>query len=650
MKKTFFRSIKTKLVSLFLLMAIIPLVLMGVLAYRNFEEALEKEAFEKLTVVAELKTNWISNYLKKWVSDTALLSKAPSIVATIAEMENVFKDSQKTFTVFAKSAEYEALIKKIDLYLKDVMDRYNCEDLFLIDNTGNVVYTVLHESDFGANMITGKYNDSNLAKVTKKILKGEVRSGLTDFEFYAPSGNMPAAFSAHGIYTDQGEILAVVALQLSIQEIDVIMQQAYGMGKTGETYLVGGDYLMRSNSRFASGDTILKRKIDTEGIRDVFAAKQVKRGPGICKNWIYKDYRENYVLGHNHYLGGVDWAVMTEIDKSEAFAPALRLRNTVFVIVVLIVIAVTIVAVIVSNRISNPIMRLANFAEEVAKGDLTKTISVKNGDEIGVLANSFNTMVKGLAVVLVKMQDAVNQIASAGNEIAAASQQQAAGAREQSSARSETTSAATELSKSAEQVGENIKTVSQAAHHALDGMATIKGLLGSTNTIISSLSERSQKIGNITELIDDVADRTNLLAVNAAIEAARAGEQGRGFTVVADEIRKLSDSTAKSTKDITALIEIIQHEISNVIMSMEKSVNSVDEEVQLSKNVAESSKEISMSANQQMSGSKQIADAMVNINDAMKQIASGAQQSQVAAKQLTTLAQELKGVAGNFKL
>jgi len=250
----------------------------------------------------------------------------------------------------------------------------------------------------------------------------------------------------------------------------------------------------------------------------------------------------------------------------------------------------------------------------------------------------------GLKKVVNQLGNAITQITSASNEILSASQEQASGAREQSSAVAETSSAAKELSSTSEQVGASIRRVSEAAGHALAGMGKIKESISKTGGMITSLGERSQKIGKITELIDDVADQTNLLAVNASIEAARAGEQGKGFTVVADEIRKLSDSTAKSTKDITSLIELIQHEMTNSIMSMESSVKSVDEEARLAHDTTERSKEIAMSATQQISGSKQIAEAMTNIDEAMKQIAAGAQQTQTAVKQLNELGKELKAV------
>jgi methyl-accepting chemotaxis protein len=347
---------------------------------------------------------------------------------------------------------------------------------------------------------------------------------------------------------------------------------------------------------------------------------------------------------------GKRWCMVAEIDVDEAMAPVKRMAAILAVLIFLSALIVTIVSSIVSKRITDPIKMLSAAAGRISSGDLSVSVQAKGEDEIGQLAVSFNLMTESLATLVTKLNSSVSQITSASSEILAATQQQAAGAREQSAAVSETTAASKELSKSAEQVGESVKRVLEVANHALSGMAKIKGTIGKTGQIITSLNEKSQKIGKITEVIDDVADQTNLLAVNAAIEAARAGEQGRGFTVVADEIRKLADSTAKSTKDITALIEVIQHEMSNAIMSMETSIVSVDEESKLSQESAERSEEIAMSATQQISGSKQIAEAMSNVDEAMKQIAVSAQQSQVAVKQLADLGKELKSAAERFKL
>jgi methyl-accepting chemotaxis protein len=380
------------------------------------------------------------------------------------------------------------------------------------------------------------------------------------------------------------------------------------------------------------------------------------------------------------------------IDQAFDNSVSVRKNVTILIIVVSLVSVVvgTLLGINITRGITRPIKKLVDVGNFVAhSGDLGREIEVESQDEVGELANSFSEMMKwikgmsgvaakiaegdlrdnlvpkssndtfgnsfrlmieGLRKIITNLSDAVSQITSASNEILAAAQQQAASAREQSSAVTETTSAAKELSATSNQVGESIKRVSEAAGHALAGMNKIKEAIAKTGSMVTSLGEKSQKIGKITELIDDVADQTNLLAVNAAIEAARAGEQGKGFTVVADEIRKLADSTAKSTKDITGLIELIQHEMSNTVMGMETSVKSVDDEARLARETAERAKEIAMSVNQQISGSKQISEAMLNIDEAMKEIASGAGQSQAAVKQLTGLAHEIKELMAKFKV
>lgn len=425
------------------------------------------------------------------------------------------------------------------------------------------------------------------------FLRGMKEAFIKDIAFDKKTGK-PCYGAVAPVYlhgSGQKTVIGVVIGKLSPVALNSIVADNKDLGKTGESYIVNKDGLMITESRMIK-DAILKEKIDNEPVKLFRAQKKTMVG-------VYLDYRGKPVLGasagdmiEKHF--GLDWIVLVEMDAPEAFAESERLKKTILFLILGVGVIVAVIAWFVAGSIAG------------------------------------------------KIQNAVNQITSAGTEILAASQQQSASAREQSSAVAETTSAATELSKSAEQIGENIRRVAQIANHALAGMAKIKEGIGKTGEKITSLNEKSKEIGKITELINDVADQTNLLAVNAAIEAARAGEQGRGFTVVADEIRKLADSTAKSTKDITALIEIIQHEMTNAIMSMEESVSNVNEEVKLSQESAESAKEISMSATQQVSGSKQIADAMTNINDAMKEIASGAQQAQVAAKQMTELAAELK--------
>ena len=273
------------------------------------------------------------------------------------------------------------------------------------------------------------------------------------------------------------------------------------------------------------------------------------------------------------HAGVQEGDVMALLRTTLVFQPSIDALRRDFVkagfmqiLIFLIVIGATFM--LLNRFMINPLSSLAVIVDRVSNADLTQEVKVRSHDEIGSLALRFNNMTAGLKNIIKKVQEATHQITSASNQIFAASQDQASTAREQSSAVAETASAARQLSTTSVQVGESIKKVAQVASHAMAGMAKIRESIDRTNGMLSSLGEKSQQIGALTKLIDDVADRTNLLAVNAAIEAARAGEQGHGFTVVAGEIRKLADSTEKSTKDITALVELIQHEMSNAIMSM----------------------------------------------------------------------------------
>ena len=642
MENVISRSIKFKLLICFLVVSLLPILVISVLSYNSSSKVLKKEVFDHLKAVNSIQKKRISAYISERFHYIHIIAENPVSRVPLGNIEEAFNTSGMDLANFVKSAEYHVIVDKLEKGFKEVAEGFDFHDILIIDHAGNILYSIGKEADLGTNIFTGRYRDTNLGRIAKKSFD-EKRELFADFKFYAPSGDLPAAFISDVICNEKGERRGVVVAQVSIAGIDRIMNLREGMGETGETYLVGQDTLMRSNSRFEE-DTILKKKIDTIASQEALDGKEDMQS--------IKDYRGVPVLSYYSYIEFMDtkWAIISEIDIAEVFRPLVNLRNTVVFSGLFMLVIAAVIALVIASRIASPIMLLSTSANKVADGDLTQTLTIKNKDEIGILAGSFNTMVEELSAVLTKSQDAVNQITSASSEILAASQQQAAGAQEQSAAISETSSAATELSKSAEQVGVNIRLIEKAADHALVGMAKIKEATDKTGDVITSLGEKSRKISKITEVIDDVADQTNLLAVNAAIEAARAGEQGRGFTVVADEMRKLADSTAKSTKDITALIEEIQHEMTNVVMSMEESTSSVGEEIKLAKETSEKSKEISMSANQQIVGAKQISEAMSSINEAMQQIASGAQQSQEASKQLTFLAEKLKKTSSKFKL
>ncbi|MBF0494033.1 MAG: methyl-accepting chemotaxis protein [Candidatus Omnitrophica bacterium] len=619
-----FKSLKVRLVLCFLAISLIPVAIIGFTSYSTGREIIKKQILNDFSAIAEGKEQALTSYLREKERRADAFSKDRFILEAIVKIDQ-------------KSADSATVVQELTKYVID--DKMSVDNqitsMEILGPDGKVIASSI-ESLVGQDK---SQDDSFIGGKTGTHIKDAYISSVT----YAPA----ISFSAPIKNKKTGELFGVIVNNYGMGRINEIVGDKTGLGSTGEAYIVNKNGNAITKLMYKEGSD-LKEKVDTEPVR--LALTQKKEMVNV-----YSDYRGQQVLGASMYEDlektfGLGWTIIAEVDFSEAFMGLNKLAGAIILISLLIALLVIVFAWQIASRIADPIEQLSAIAEKVGKGDITKTVTIKSDDEIGRLSMSFNNMVGNLKDVLIKVQEAVAKITSSGQEILVASQQQAAGAREQSSAVAETSSAAKELSITSEQVGESIRKVSDTAAHALLGMTKIKDAITRTGQMITSLGEKSQQIGKITEVIDDVADQTNLLAVNASIEAARAGEQGRGFTVVADEIRKLADSSAKSTKDITALIEIIQHEMSNSVISMETSLSSVEEEAVLAQETAEKAKEITMAVTQQISGSKQIADAMGSVDEAMKQIAAGAQQSQAAVKQLNELAHELKAIASNFKV
>lgn len=195
-------------------------------------------------------------------------------------------------------------------------------DIYLCGPGGDVFYSFYKEEDFATNLVSGPWRDTDLGVVFRKArdsAKGEI--AISDFNRYEPSGSVPAAFAAGPVYGDDGGLLGVLIFQFVGQQVNEIMQFTAGMGETGETYLVGPDLLMRSDSRFSAESTILAKTVDTETVRRALAGES-----GVE---IADDYRGERAISAYGLLGfqGLQWAVITEKDVQEVLRPAKRLRR-----------------------------------------------------------------------------------------------------------------------------------------------------------------------------------------------------------------------------------------------------------------------------------------------------------------------------------
>jgi len=343
--------------------------------------------------------------------------------------------------------------------------------------------------------------------------------------------------------------------------------------------------------------------------------------------------------------------------------------------VLLALVVSVIVGIVVGRLVRKPVLEVSAL---MANADLNTEFRSDLRNEIGELERTFDRFVGSIRQTLTEVKEASMAVASATSQISSSTEEMAAGAQEQTSQASEVASAVEEMTKTILENSRNsvsaAETATQARSAAEKGgkvvqetVAGMKGIAQAVNQsseIVKVLGQSSDQIGEIITVIDDIADQTNLLALNAAIEAARAGEQGRGFAVVADEVRKLAERTTKATKEIAGMIRKIQSDTAQAVSAMDNGTKKVGEEIDLadragaslleivgvSQKVTDMVGQISAASEEQSTASEQISKNIEAITAVTGQTASATQQIARAAEDLNRLTEHLQAVIGKFHL
>ncbi|MEL6927648.1 MAG: cache domain-containing protein, partial [Cyanobacteria bacterium J06600_6] len=320
-------------------------------------------------------------------------------------------------------SKYSQVHSRIQPVYRNFAERFNYYDLFLIDaETGDILYSVEKETDFATNIFNGPYASSSLAEVVKQASKGRNKDfvSISDFEPYSASYGTPAAFVASPVF-DDSKLIGVLALQLSIDEINRIMTSERnwlqnGLGETGETYLIGSDYGMRSGSRFlieqpeayfeaVEAQGLPKDEIESIRKLNTTILNQTVNTPAIEQALdnqtgftVVKDYRGQDTLSAYRplELDGLDWIINAQIDTSEAFEPIKAFQRKVLLATAIIVLLVTLISSLLSYYFVRPIRTLIDGFRQVGKGSTDVKLKIKSKDEFRELGNSFNDMVDKL--------------------------------------------------------------------------------------------------------------------------------------------------------------------------------------------------------------------------------------------------------------
>ena len=392
---------------------------------------------------------------------------------------------------------------------------------------------------------------------------------------------------------------------------------------------------------------------------------------------IQKDRNEKMRIIANELVDQAEKSAQLDISQSQQKAEE---SVSTFLGAGAIALLLAVAAVLLLSRIiANPLKVISAVAVKIAEGDLTVTIeSDQRSDEVGALTQSFRKMVDGLRSVTTEILEGVNVLASSASEILAATTQVASGASETATAIAETTTTVEEVKQTAQLSSQKAKYVSdssqkasqvsqsgkKAVEESVEGMNRIRQQMESIAESIVRLSEQSQAIGEIIASVNDLAEQSNLLAVNAAIEAAKAGEQGKGFAVVAQEVKSLAEQSKQATAQVRTILNDVQKATSAAVMATEQGSKAVEAGVKQSTSAGESIRtladgvaeaaqaatQIAASSQQQLVGMDQVALAMENIKQASTQNVASTKQAETAAKNLHELGQKLKQLVERYKV
>ena len=397
--KVFKWGLRSILLFWFLTLSITPLIIFSVISYQSTYKNLRNDAGKALKETSKVKTGQIQSFIDNMLTDLRFQSEMQSNVEFLEKLKKAFNESDKPLTEFVRSVEWTLITEGTNYDLTNYRKTYDYSDIILMDEHGNIMFTVAGHGDLGTNLFKGNSSVSLFAQACKYTLEtGRVK--FSDFQDYGFAGNLVCGFVTSVIVNEDGDKIGLIAFQFPIDKIDNILHAEIGLGNTAEVYLVGKDLKWRSNSVLKNEKTVLKEITETQQTK-LWYKEHVGRTELDEQEeqvFIYDGPHGNRVLGiHNRIkIAGTPFAIIAEIEEIEAFASSTRLRNIIFIIMGSVVTLVVFIAITISRIIVRPIQQLSSEAKLMAVWKGGQKIDIKARNEIDELSQSFNYMLHNL--------------------------------------------------------------------------------------------------------------------------------------------------------------------------------------------------------------------------------------------------------------
>ena len=552
--------LRLKLALTYLFIGLFPVLAMAITVYLQASQALREQTLNSLEAVANIKQSQLLDNLQARRDQISTL--ASNLGTAYAGLEG---------PSLVSAANYDRPI------FENFIQTYGYRELKLIANDGLVMFSVLRGDDHQQNLTHPTWRDLPMGRLANAGLNQQATL-ISDLAINPQTGE-PSQFLVSPVISD-GELIALLMLELPIASLNRVMQTRQGLGEAGETYLVGSDGLLRSDSA----------RFDAQRAQRRGDANVALSGEAIARALDGEQGRLSEA-GLNHQAAlkafvplsfdGQRWALIAEMDQAQALAPVRALMWQISLLGLLTVAAVLLATWLVSRSVMRPLGgepgAMAALAQRLAAGELSVPPQRGQG-----LLHALHDMASAWRTVIEQLRQASNAVDSASGDILDAAGQTSNRLDQQQEALEMVVSAVDQMAATVQEIATSASRSADNGETTRNDFTAMQGTLQrmigrqdqlldglrQADQVVQTLAGNSQQIASVLEVIRAIAEQTNLLALNAAIEAARAGEQGRGFAVVADEVRNLAMRTRNATEEIVLLIGTLDDSSNQALSSM----------------------------------------------------------------------------------